>query len=1001
MDGLNLEIDALVGPALDLLATAERDGDPVAARAAVGLLAQAYDLAPGHSGAPGLAMLIAEWEGELAQADLGSWDSVVLWWRRGWPAPRPGGRPSLSIAELDAMEGALHGERYVNGRDPAERDAAMRLLAPLADAGKLGPQDLLGYAALLIVWYEQDAVPAARDTALDLLAPMVTAGTADPGIVADYAELVFDRAEQSGTTRDWAQAVHWLRESLRIGGAQNVADTWDSLGHAYWAWSRLDDDDALFDEAVDCFTAAVRHGQPAELLAPAALVFVADRLREQRRSAGGVDDALLADIRAVLALADQIVDRPELDTEIRATVAMEILTLQYLIVDGNEITRRLVQEGLEAFPLAGDRFDRLLGYADAHPDPPQGWSSSRAAMRAMTSLLRAMFGTGPRPGADFGLQHAAEAMRTAEHSDDAAALFSLISAVAGGFSGDLGRVKAAEQLVGTSADPSATAISLFARLGQMLLVGMPADGARTAVELLSVLARSLAQVLGGGLRGRLQPPAADTGKPGHLIEVSQYLDVSRRLDVGQLREIADVFAAFPGCDALVAQAAAAEVIAGIIAATSAGAPADRLAELRARLADADQAWADSSAQLPPPPRAMGTQLFAHGWQLFAGVTGDRSAARLAVARSQAVLDWFDGPDHPMWPMVVMTAARARRLRGEPGDLPGGRRLALRALRGHAWLVLLQSGTRDALEVARGAAADARVVLEWCVEDLRGGDEQARDDLVTAVEAGRGLVLHAAVTTRSAAEQLRELGHADLAQAWAAAGLEPAEADPAAQGPGWFADGAERSALRRAVLAALSESAAGPDSLLLPPSIGEIRAAVGTHGSDALVYLVPGVDRPGHIIIIPADGTRPVEHVEHPGLVSADDSPMGRYLAAYAGWRQAAGGEGARQGVAEPAAAFAASRAALAAWRAALAELTEWAGRIAEVLLDRVSAVAADTTWPTFVITSVGVLGLVPWHAAVLDVEAPGHQTGGGTRLAQRATVSYIPSARLLCRTVAM
>jgi hypothetical protein len=243
-----------------------------------------------------------------------------------------------------------------------------------------------------------------------------------------------------------------------------------------------------------------------------------------------------------------------------------------------------------------------------------------------------------------------------------------------------------------------------------------------------------------------------------------------------------------------------------------------------------------------------------------------------------------------------------------------------------------------------------------------------------LEGGRGLVLHAALTTRGVAGRLADAGHAALAREWQdAGGDDPLEVRvPALRGSGLRGD------LRCRVLDAVGGERSG---LLTPPDPAELRAALHAQGTDALVYLVAGdTEHPGLAVLVPADA--PAEVLDLPGLRGGPGTPLARYTAAYAARRasdRSPGGGGA---------------SGQRGWRAALSELTRWAWTAAVTdVLTAATATAADPARPRLALVPVGELALVPWHAA---------GPGGAARevLAARAVVSSVPSARMLCQVLA-
>ncbi|MFF8815437.1 CHAT domain-containing protein [Streptomyces pactum] len=318
---------------------------------------------------------------------------------------------------------------------------------------------------------------------------------------------------------------------------------------------------------------------------------------------------------------------------------------------------------------------------------------------------------------------------------------------------------------------------------------------------------------------------------------------------------------------------------------------------------------------------------------LAGLPGVPEAGR--QARLDQGISWLvhahrlaGGPANPLWGGLGTGLAWAYRLRGDRRrdpvaarrDLRKARRAGLRALTGVTWSVLLQSGTPHAAQAGREAAEHALDLARWCLAD------GVYDEAVRALDAGRGLLLHAATVSATVPETLTALGHTDLAQEWRAAGPVPpdpvggvrpvlgytadgaasaaAEVHGAAGVGGAWSDGAgaggaggpavppsgqgsgPSSSLRRRVLDVL---AASPHrrGLLEPPGPAEIGAALRALGAGALAYLVPGGEGvPGSALVVSADGS--VRALPLPGL-TADAAPLTEYRATDASGGQGPGG----------------------------------------------------------------------------------------------------------------
>ncbi|MEV6168613.1 CHAT domain-containing protein [Streptomyces sp. NPDC051954] len=359
-----------------------------------------------------------------------------------------------------------------------------------------------------------------------------------------------------------------------------------------------------------------------------------------------------------------------------------------------------------------------------------------------------------------------------------------------------------------------------------------------------------------------------------------------------------------------------------------------------------------------------------------------------------------GPEHPKWTTTGMSLAWAYRYRGDllhPRDARAkrrnheeARRIGLDSLRGSAWHVMLQSGTAHAAESARRAGENALDVARWCIAD------GAHSDAVRALDAGRGLALHAATVATTVPDMLAALGRADLADEWRRAGTVPVPEQGEAALFGGASVSGPSSRLRRRVLQALAASPLRR-RLLDAPSPEEIGAALRTMGATALVYLVPGnaegpsfTDRmffgrrtdEGKALIVSADGT--TRALDLPRLLV--EAPA---LAAY----RATGTPG-RDAGGPPVDPTPAPPPGPDVGRAALERLCDWAGTaVAAPLLKALPRGYGSA--PSLVLVPMAELGVVPWHAARL----PGRR---GTRghACQEAGISYLPSARLLCEVAA-
>ncbi|MFJ4468890.1 CHAT domain-containing protein [Streptomyces sp. NPDC089424] len=395
----------------------------------------------------------------------------------------------------------------------------------------------------------------------------------------------------------------------------------------------------------------------------------------------------------------------------------------------------------------------------------------------------------------------------------------------------------------------------------------------------------------------------------------------------------------------------------------------------------------------------------YGYCLGVGHCGLAGSQRLPTARArhlaqgiallEAAFALAGGPEHRLYAGAGLALGRAYRTRGElrRDDKGLGRRTGLDALRGHAWAALLQSGTEHAAQAVAMATTTALEVAGWCLRD------NALDEAVQALDACRGLLLHAATTSRTVPERLAAAGHDALAEEWRAAGLAPESADPftALRTPV-----SVPSALRRRVLAALTGTDSTQDRLLDPPATDEIATALRTLRKDALVYLVPaGEDTPGSAVVVTSGGA--VHSVPLPTLTE-NAGPLREYaraphadavrLAEDARDVSPFGTDPDEARVMKPAPGWSVSRPALPSLRERLDRLCGWAWYAAMRPLLDVFATRTGRA-PRLVFVPMGTLGLVPWHAAWAQ-----GADGRRRHALEDAEISYAASARLLCDVAA-
>ncbi|WP_093278009.1 CHAT domain-containing protein [Saccharopolyspora shandongensis] len=287
---------------------------------------------------------------------------------------------------------------------------------------------------------------------------------------------------------------------------------------------------------------------------------------------------------------------------------------------------------------------------------------------------------------------------------------------------------------------------------------------------------------------------------------------------------------------------------------------------------------------------------------------------------------------------------------ERGDRHRSIETSLEALRVRARGVLLQSSPRRAMHAAADAAGRAVRTARRCL------DEGRPESAIRALELGRGMVLHAATTSASMPELLRDNGSPELADRW--------EAEVDQQQP-WDTH-AERtdpnasplpSDLRHKVLRAL-EGTDADDKLVSATAVADIGAELRARRTRALVYLIEReavlvTDR-GAIHRLPCPQLS--EHHEaarHFDLLQQELASVG--AAAQQPW------QAALEAVCDW------------AWGAALGPVLEW--------LD-------DPGTPRIVLVPTGKFTVVPWHAARREAPA------GDIRYAsQDVVIAYAASAR--------
>ncbi|MFF4452254.1 CHAT domain-containing protein [Streptomyces goshikiensis] len=369
---------------------------------------------------------------------------------------------------------------------------------------------------------------------------------------------------------------------------------------------------------------------------------------------------------------------------------------------------------------------------------------------------------------------------------------------------------------------------------------------------------------------------------------------------------------------------------------------------------------------------------------------DRAVGLLRDART-AVLS---RPGDPFTVLLTRALAEALRAHGpeDPDQRARSREVAKSVLAAHGRAVLLQTGTETALDSARAAGPDMMRLVEWCLGDGR------TEEALEALEMGRGLVLNAATVAASVPELLEREGRPELADAWRRADPGRVPGTPA-DGPVVIPDG-----LRLSVLQAL-EGGPAERRILSAPTPAEIGRALRTVGHDALVHLIPGRDGVGDALIVTATGV--VERLRLPGLCVTDDGPAAAYGEALQEFAAATREPVVLPGENDPAVMWEIYRRgrkrlgrASDRWRGALDPLCSWAGEVAMAAVTEHVGAGRRHRPVRLVLSPVGMLGMVPWHAARMPGAPGGSGAPGDGHACGRAVISYCSTSRQLVEVAA-
>ncbi|HEX5495690.1 MAG TPA: CHAT domain-containing protein [Mycobacteriales bacterium] len=837
--------------------------------------------------------------------------------------------------------------------------AAGRAVAAVADDEEARAELLrLEGECLEIRWYQADD-PADRDRAIDRLRRVSAEVLAGGGQLEDAARydvllscgtLLAMRGDADGSGSDLAESIRLL-----AAAAERIPDGQPDRWICHWALATARMRHGQLTGSVESrevargFAAALAAGIPAVDDESDAHVNRINAAHQWLSNADG-DPSAVAELRAAVTQADAAVDRIRAADPAAGALLAGMAAIAWAVVTGHDLGY-----------LDQGRLGHLLTVAGQWPDAPPGWDGVLAVGEGNAALLAETLG-GRKPDTGDAVGRFADAVGAPGLDEglrrDLLEALALAASFVGTRTGDRGLAESALKIIGRAGGqsgghiPSARGIlRLVTELG-LRWQAQDIDGLAAEVDRAAELLPQLAPGPHRDALGAMLNMFRYARGGGAVFPVGGAPDSAG--PVAPDGSLGGLYHTLGGIAGAAGQMAA--------AATTGDTPAVRerlnqVEDMASRLNRDSSLWEFATGAL------------AAGWLYLARqYPADRQAASAAARWHEEAVRALGGPHNPMWAILMLSAGEAARL---IGDLAGGRDRGRSALRGHAWQVLLQAGTERAVDAARRAAADALTVAGWCAAD------GAHDDLVRALDAGRGLVLHAATSARGIAADLRALGHGALAAEWErhaqTATISLPDTLPGLPG----LDGvALPSDLRPRVLRALTEGGAG--RLLDPPDPGEIRGALAGCSADALVYLVPEGDRrSGMAVMVPADGE--VKVLPLPGLSVGPGSQVARYAEAYERYRTAP--EELRS-------------APLRQWRLALGDLSRWAWQVAGEGLLSWAAGRWPGRPPRLVLVPMGPLALVPWHAA-------SRWTGGTRRyLAQDAVVSTAASARLLGEVVA-
>ncbi|MEV4352047.1 CHAT domain-containing protein [Actinoplanes sp. NPDC049596] len=629
----------------------------------------------------------------------------------------------------------------------------------------------------------------------------------EPGGMADCGRLLGERAERQSSTGDATEAVTWLERAAAEG-----EPCWWALGLAYRLRAGLADDPADLHRAAECLDRGIADPPWPEWLLYAhrerldltqALVLAEET--SHTTTSAQYASTMLDHIAAARAVFDSGLGDHDERAALAAVMAAD------------------VGYGWQEYPELSDPawMLEMVAFARTRTDKPPEWDRRLDSVEALARYLDRALSGGGDPG--NGLQQLLAPLRDGEDDPEVrrtieglTPIFLAAKAIHGG---DRRLLATAIDQMRASGDPEDELMADgFALIDRARQGDAGAHGdLRAMLERLRDLPASYA------LRASLTPMLS-------LIEsiMSGADGVYRPVDRAPIPP-GDVTAAGAALIALPAVCGSAVVRHDVVTMREA---ADRVGEL---------------LDVLPPGHAFRLMALGLGCQVGIGLLRDeprdQPTAERVIGWATEGLGIAEGPRAPLWSQFALVRAEALRHR-DGADPAESRRWGLVGLHGFGWQVLLQAGTDEAVLAAADAGEAARRVAGWCRAD------GAYDDLVAAVDAGRGLMLQAATNSRTIADRLVLAGRPDLADRWRTSA-------------GYGGDMVTGGALRGMPGARVFEV---PDDLrsevlhalqLGTPEFGsthDIRVALAATETDALVYLLPTAgDQPGCAVIVPVRG----------------------------------------------------------------------------------------------------------------------------------------------------